>query len=329
MLTSNVMVALLTLAGSVTAQAPNWGQCGGATFTGPRTCFPVSTTCSNPVDQLQGYAAYTSGGGGVEPTIVTSCEALRTAAASEDVGVIRVVGMLADCGIVDIGTYKTIFGNGTDSGFVGGGLRARNVREVIIRNLRFNNPPTGESSVSVESAAFVWIDHNEFQNTAPNEEYGSQLDITNRAGAVTVSWNKFSDSSKGSSNPQQASIAYTVTSHHNWWFNLDSVPSIRSLTGHIYSNCFENISIAGIDVRQGAKALVEQNHFITTKNAIVTNLDTQAPGFATERNNIFFESPISITQTGHENPTYPYNLDAAGCICDHLHTWAGVGKINI
>lgn len=98
-----------------------------------------------------------------------------------------------------------------------------------------------------------------------------------------------------------------MTYHHNWWNNVNSrCPSIRFGTGHIYSSCYENIPTSGLNIREGARALVENNYFNNVEQAIVTDVDANVEGFVTERNNVFVNSPIEITQTGHTNPPYSY-----------------------
>lgn len=98
-----------------------------------------------------------------------------------------------------------------------------------------------------------------------------------------------------------------VTYHHNLWNNVNSrTPSIRFGTGHVYSSCYENIPTSGINIREGARALIEHNSFSNVDQAIVTNVDADIQGFVTERNNIFVNSPTDITQTGHTNPPYSY-----------------------
>lgn len=98
-----------------------------------------------------------------------------------------------------------------------------------------------------------------------------------------------------------------MTYHHNWWNNVNSrTPSLRFGTGHIYSSCYENIPASGLNIREGARALVEANSFTNVKSAIMTNLDADIQGFVTQRNNVFVNSPYTITQTGHVNPPYSY-----------------------
>jgi pectate lyase len=99
-----------------------------------------------------------------------------------------------------------------------------------------------------------------------------------------------------------------VTYHHNYFlFLISQTPSISNgASAHVYSNCFDVVEDYGLTVSHSASALVEGNAFIATNQAIITNMDPENEGSVTERNNEFFESPISVTQTGHEDPSYDY-----------------------
>jgi pectate lyase len=57
----------------------------------------------------------------------------------------------------------------------------------------------------------------------------------------------------------------------------------------------------------GAKVLVEHNMFNNVPRAVVTNLDSDLPGFAVERDNIFSgTSTKDITQAGQPDIPYQY-----------------------
>lgn len=79
----------------------------------------------------------------------------------------------------------------------------------------------------------------------------------------------------------------------------------------------------------GAQILVEESSFTNTKRAIVTNLDSDVDGFAVQRNNIFTNSDISITQTGSlTSVPYKYTTDAASGVCAIVNKSAGVGVVT-
>jgi len=89
----------------------------------------------------------------------------------------------------------------------------------------------------------------------------------------------------------------------------------------------------------GAQVLVEGNHLNNVVLAVVTDLDSDLPGYAVERNNIFAgTSTTRITQTGSLSPPYSYRygprntlfcLTSAGlltfsCLCDSVDSSANV-----
>lgn len=120
-----------------------------------------------------------------------------------------------------------------------------------------------------------------------------------------------------------------VTYHHNLFQNVNSrLPSIRFGTGHIYSSCYVDNPTSGVHSRMGAQILVEQSSFTNTKRAIITNLDSDTDGYAVQKNNIFTNSDISITQTGSLTIPYSYTTDAASGVCAIVNASAGVGIVK-
>lgn len=78
----------------------------------------------------------------------------------------------------------------------------------------------------------------------------------------------------------------------------------------------------------GAQVLVEENSFTNVAKSVVTNLDSDEEGFATERNNIFNNSPTQITKTGSFVPSYKYTTDPAANVCSIVAKSAGVGVVT-
>ena len=160
------------------------------------------------------------------------------------------------------------------------------------------------------------MDHCDFSSegiVGDKDTYDGLLDITHASDFVTVSWNKFHDHWKGSlighsdNNADEDTGKLHVTYHHNDWSGVNSrLPSVRFGTAHIYSSCDHGTETSGINSRMGAQVLVENSSFTDTNRAIVTNLDSDEEGFATERNNLFENSPIDITQEGSFEPDYAY-----------------------
>lgn len=197
-----------------------------------------------------------------------------------------------------------------------GGLRVKKAENVIIRNLLMSHSPEGKDLIEVESSSYVWIDHCDLSNegiVGDKDRYDGLADAKRGADFITISWTKFHDHWKASlmghsdSNGSQDSGALKVTYHHNHWSQINSrAPSIRFGTAHIYSSCYEDVPASGVNSRMGAQVLVEENSFTNVRRAIVTNLDSSEEGFAIERNNIFTNSDIEITQEGSWTPPYEY-----------------------
>jgi len=78
----------------------------------------------------------------------------------------------------------------------------------------------------------------------------------------------------------------------------------------------------------GAQVLVEENSFTDTQLAIVTDLDSDEEGFATEKNNLFVNSATRITQKGSLSVSYTYTTDPAASACAIVRKSAGVGVVT-
>lgn len=75
----------------------------------------------------------------------------------------------------------------------------------------------------------------------------------------------------------------TVTYANNYLYNLNSRgPSFRFGTGHVYNNYYEEVS-DGINTRQGAQLLVQNNVFVSCKKALYSTDE----GYAVESGNDF------------------------------------------
>jgi pectate lyase len=251
--------------------------------------------------------------------------------------VIKIQGNLQGCGIVEIKSNTSVLGVGKDAGITDGGFRVKNASNVIIRNLKLYRAPAGKDLVEIETSTKVWVDHNDFSSvgvTGDKDTYDGLLDAKRGADQLTFSWNKFHDHWKVSlighsdSNGSQDKGKLRVTYHHNDFKNGNSrLPSIRFGTAHIYSSCY-NGGISGVNSRMGAQVLVESSSFTNTAKAIVTNLDSDEPGFATEKNNSFSNSPTQITQKGSFTPSYQYTVDPASSVCSIVAQSAGVGVVT-
>lgn len=169
-----------------------------------------------------------------------------------------------------VGSDTTIVGLG-HAVLKGVNLHVDKVDDVIIRNLTFVDaadcfpqwdPTDGEfgewnslyDNVSVTGSTHVWVDGNTFtdgrnQDSAQPRYFGrafqvhdGQLDLTNGADLITVSWNEFTDHDKtmligSTNNPAADRGKLRVTVHHNLFRDsLQRLPRVRFGQVHVYNN---------------------------------------------------------------------------------------------
>ncbi|KFA60376.1 hypothetical protein S40285_08850 [Stachybotrys chlorohalonatus IBT 40285] len=307
-----------------------------ATSTGSTPPVETGNCGSANQQQLVGFGVGTTGGGSGAGTTVTSCSALTSAASAG--GVIRISGQLSGCGVITVRSGTSFLGVGSNSGLTGGSFRLNGVTNVIFRNLALTRAPEGRDLIDIENSTYIWIDHCDLSAAGivgDKDFYDGLADAKRESDFITISWTKFRDHWKASLIGHSDSFSadsgnLRVTYHHNLWSNINSrTPSIRFGTAHIYSSCYENIPTSGINSRMGANVLVEQNSFVNTNLAIVTDLDSDLEGYANQRNNIFTNSPTRITRAGTWTAPYSYTLDPASCICSLVKARAGTGVISV
>ncbi|MFE1317405.1 polysaccharide lyase family 1 protein [Kitasatospora phosalacinea] len=200
---------------------------------------------------------------------------------------------------VNVGANTTIVGvrGGT---LRGGGLVVKNVDNVIVRNLSFENaadcfpqwdPTDGATgnwnseydAMTVYGATHVWVDHNTFSDGAvPDsslptyfgrvyEVHDGLLDVVKGADYVTASWNVFKDHDKtnliGNSDGAAATDAghLRVTFHHNLWQNtVQRAPRVRYGQVDAYNNYYAPTAGEyeyGIGVGRASQIVAQNNYF--------------------------------------------------------------------
>jgi pectate lyase len=240
-----------------------------------------NSTPPNSPPGLIGFATVngaTTGGLGGATNHVSTVSAFKAAIESSVPLTIFVQGNL-NLGrkIVDVQSQKTIIGQGTNT-VLTGNLRINDATNVIIQNLKFVNPGTGNSlggagagdGLTIDGSQHIWVDHCTFQDCADGE-----LDITHRSDFITVSWCKFYYTSNslhnlanliGHSRNNAAEDAgkLHVTFHHNWWSTLciERMPRARFGQIHVFNNYY-NCPGNHYCVRAGYRSqiLVEHNYF--------------------------------------------------------------------
>ncbi|MGA5704398.1 pectate lyase family protein [Peterkaempfera bronchialis] len=207
---------------------------------------------------------------------------------------------------IRVGSNTTLVGIDGKARILGGGLLVKNVDNVIIRNLTFEDAadcfpawdPTDDAtgnwnseydSLALATATHVWVDHNTFTDGRnpdsaqplhlgrPYQVHDGQLDITNGSDYVTASWNVFKDHDKtnlvGSSNSSTVDPGHLrVTFHHNKWDStIQRAPRVRFGQVDVYNNHYVVDNPGEYEYSWGvgkeSQIVAEHNYFTLTRGA--------------------------------------------------------------
>lgn len=269
-----------------------------------------------------GLSGGVTGGAGGPVTEVSTLADLQKLAKESGKRVILIKGRIGDgTSRVTVASDKTLFG--LPGAVLAGGIDIKKVSNVIVRNLKVEGPGAvdvdGVDAVTVQEATRIWVDHLDV-----SDGQDGNLDITNGADLVTVSWTRFTYTSKsqnhqfsnliGSSDSRTSDRGkLRVTFHHNWWAdgNKERMPRVRFGKVHVANNLFTSAA-ASHCVRAGIEAdiLVEGNAFIGVNKPIdLYENDFKA---VTQRNNLFTNTKGNTQGQGTAFiPEYTLDLDAA------------------
>jgi pectate lyase len=305
------------------------GTGGAATCTVPPPAGPLLGWASRPGAGNGGTSiATTTGGGDTMPVTVTTLAALNTAARGTTPAVIYVKGVLA-AGSVSVGSNKTIAG--ICGAELHGHVDMSGSVNVIFRNLKvvgFNcsdSPAecrSGADAITVVNGAHhIWFDHDDISDGSDGN-----LDITNGSDLITVSWTKFSYSTRrtdpvtGTTGHRFSNLIgaadglaidaghLNITWHHNWWADniAERMPRSRDGKIHVVNNLY---TAAGNDYCTNSgnlsSLLVENNIYIGVNNP----LQEDADGNMLNRGNVFTSTTGSRT-SGGTGFAPPYTLTA-------------------
>lgn len=316
-------------------------------------------------EKTAGFTNGTTGGGNAVPVTVTTYEELKAqfliaGKVNKNPKVIYVQGKIEVPGggdPIEVSSNTTLYGLGADAFISQINLYLKNASNVIIRNIKFSavGSTRGSESDCISIAttssgvcSHIWIDHCEFFNVTPirnpsaslKDLYDGLLDIKKTSEYITVSWCHFHDHYKA------ILVGYTdtdvydrkITMHHNIFERVNSrAPSYRGGTGHIYNNYYIATQDGtgyfgdGINTREEATLLAENNYFLNMNNGIYCALDDVVKeGFATGSGNIFNGGKASFTANPGTPFVAPYSVkqDTANVLPALLPTWAGIGKIT-
>ncbi|KAJ8455031.1 hypothetical protein ONZ45_g19077 [Pleurotus djamor] len=265
-----------------------------------------------------GYASLnggTTGGSGGPTTTVTTLAALTSAVAGDAKKIVIISGSISGDAVVRVGANTSILGR--NAVLTGIGLRVLDVNNVIIRNVKIAKVLAPGDNIGIQNAHQVWVDHVDLSSDRDHSKdfYDGLLDITHGCTGITVTNSVLHDHWKGSlighsdSNGAE-DRAITVTYANNFFFTLNSrTPSFRFGTGHIFNNVFDNNN-DGINTRDGAQLLVENNVWTGTKKPLYAT----DQGFAVARGNDFGGADNTAPVGTFTSPPYSYSLIATGSV---------------
>lgn len=297
----------------------------------------VQVAYSNPIEKRAsvgevatiGYAAMnggTSGGSGGTQTTVTTLAALTSAVSGDAKKIVIISGTITGNTVVKVGSNTSVIG-ARGSALVGVGLRIIEVQNVIVRNVKISKVlADAGDALGVQEAKQIWIDHVDLSSDRDHDKdfYDGLLDITHGCTGVTVTNSKLYTHWKGmlighSDSNGSEDTPMTVTIALNNWFNLNSrTPSFRFGHGHIYNNVFDNNN-DGINTRDGAQLLVENNVFTGTNKPLYST----DSGFAVARGNDFGGASNTAPTGNFNSAPYSYSLLPVGSVRSSVVANAG------
>ena len=283
-----------------------------------------------------------TGGEGGDTVWVSTFEDFKTEAASVGSQVIILTGSIGNGGGVTSRVYvesnKTILGYGNAE--LHGSIFVSNATNVIIRNLKVRGDGAhdrdGEDCMALSNSERVWVDHVEFEDGGDGN-----LDIVRESNYVTVSWCKFSYTSKSTyhqwSNLNGNSDSRTtdrgklkITFHHNYWAEgcIRRMPNVRFGKVHVVNNYYrtEQKDDFCIGATKEADMLIENNVFEWVNEALMyTNTATAAE----LKNNLFIATIGGKTGFGTAfTPPYPYTMTAVEDVENVVRFSAGRTDLN-
>ncbi len=293
---------------------------------------PVLALTASPTDKPQGFASLnggtTGGAGGWVDTAVTMSE-LQTLAKKAGKGIIYIKGTMGDAGSKTTkgGDRITPVADKTFLGLPGATIKGGfdiKVPNIIIRNVAVWGPGAydidGNDPIHIEgtSATNIWIDH-----VLVSDGQDGNLDITNGANYVTVSWTKFSYTSLSSNHQYCNLIGSSATKTtddgklkttilNSYWADgvVERMPRVRFGEVHVVNNLVKtNTSNYAVRAGQKANILVEKNLFVETKNPINIFTDESGQRVKVTADNVFQNT--SGTKVGiNESQVFtpPYSL---------------------
>jgi pectate lyase len=276
-----------------------------------------------------GYATMnggTTGGKGGKTIEVSTLKDLEAAVKGDDAAIVLITGPIKGSSeSVSIGSNKSVIGKDASVIITDVTLSVKNAKNVILRN--FHVEKARDDAIAIQKSQNVWVDHVDLSSDRDHgkDYYDGLLDITHAVDFVTVSNSFLHDHYKCSlvghsdSNGAEDKGHLTVTYNNNLWSNINSrAPSIRFGTAHLYNNYFDNVS-DGINTRQGAQVLVQNNVWTGTKKALYST----DGGFAVAEGNDFGGSDNTAPKGTFSKAPYDVQLLETSQVKDAVVGTAG------
>lgn len=250
-------------------------------------------------------------------------------------------------GTVEVGSNVTLYGYPgvtITQPSKGSGIKISGSKNVILRNISVQGvgavDEDDEDCLQINhESKNIWIDH-----VHVYDGHDGNMDIVNQSDYITVSWSKFTYTSKsknhqfsnlfGNSDSKTADAnALKITVHHNWWGDgvKERMPRVRFGQVHVVNNLYTS-SAASYCVRAGMKAniRVESNVFIGVKNPLDYNNQSKEDAKVSMINNYYEKTSGNTTGQGTAF-TPPYQMSVtdvsnqakAYALRDSIQAYAG------
>ena len=312
------------------------------------TLATSAIAATSPDFPLTGWATQngsTTGGANYSTVTVDNVSDLKSYAKAGNKTIYIKPGTYA--GTVEVGSNVTLYGYPgvtITQPSKGSGIKISGSKNVIIRNISVQGvgavDEDDEDCLQINhEAKNIWIDH-----VHVYDGHDGNMDIVNQSDYITVSWSKFTYTSKsknhqfsnlfGNSDSKTADAnALKITVHHNWWGDgvKERMPRVRFGQVHVVNNLYTS-SAASYCVRAGMKAniRVESNVFIGVKNPLDYNNQSKEDAKVSMINNYYEKTSGNTTGQGTAF-TPPYQMSVtdvsnqakAYALRDSIQAYAG------
>lgn len=206
------------------------------------------------------------------------------------------------------------------------------VRNVIIRNLTFDNTEPGRNAIFIEyGSRDVWVDHCTFRNNNTTGSVGQGIAVWDRGlglgglTGITISWNKFEAVNMKavliSAADDYTKISAQVSLHHNWFDNISSrSPRLGPVTVHMWNNYISNWTEYGTAISGAGDLLLQNNIYenYSSTNAVDADYGNIPANSVKATGNLLLGSPLPVIETRGTFPdfviNYSPNLETANSL---------------